>query len=125
MLRIIVVNGTKAGSRCDLPEGKMHIVGRVGGVLPLEDRLASRVHAEFTSINGNWYINDMSSKNGTFLNGIRVVGQAPLQNGDQLKIGKTKVLITLFQPEKKSKFGHLPMAPAVPRRKLGHVLKSA
>ena len=125
MLRIVVMNGPKAGNRRDLPEGKMHMVGRVGGVLPLEDRLASRVHAEFTSVNGNWYINDMCSKNGTFLNGIRVAGQAPLQNGDQLQIGKTKVLIALSQPEKKGKFGHLPMATTVPRRKLGHVLKSA
>ena len=125
MLRMIVMNGHKAGSRCDLPEGKMHMVGRIGGVLPLEDRLASRVHAEFTSVNGNWCVNDMNSKNGTFLNGIRVDGQALVQAGDQLKIGKTTVLISLSQLEKKSKIGHLPMAPTPPRRKLGHILKSA
>jgi len=125
MLRMIVMNGPKAGSRRDLPEGKMHMIGRTGGILPLDDKLASRVHAEFTAVNGSWYVNDMSSKNGTFLNGLRTSGQALIRNGDQLRIGKTKVLIALSQPEKKSKIGHLPMAPTPVRPKLGHLSMSA
>lgn len=125
MLRIVVMNGSKAGSRRDLPEGKMHIIGRIGGILPLDDKLASRVHAEFTAVNGSWYVNDMCSKNGTFLNGLRVAGQALIRNGDQLQIGKTKVLIALSQPEKKCKIGDLPMVPMPRRQKIGCLLKSA
>ena len=125
MLRVVVMNGPKAGSRRDLPEGKMHMIGRVGGVLPLDDGLASRVHAEFTAVNGIWHVNAMCSKNGTLLNGQRVTIQTPLKNGDQLRIGRTDILIALSQPEKKCKIGHLPMAAAAPRRKLGHLLQSA
>lgn len=125
MLRIIVMNGPKAGSRQDLPEGKMHIIGRVGGVLPLDDKLASRVHAEFTAVNGSWYVNDMCSKNGTFLNGLRSTGQSLIRNGDLLQIGKTKILIAVTQTTRKCKIGHLPMAPTPPRPRLGQLLRSA
>ena len=125
MLRIIVMNGSKAGTRRDLPEGKMHLIGRTGGILPLNDRLASRVHAEFSVVNGDWYVTDMCSKNGTFLNGLRTVGRSLIRNGDQLQIGKTKILIALTQTVRKCKIGHLPMVSTPPRKKIGTLRKSA
>ena len=58
--------------------------------LVLNDVYASSRHAEiFITANGQWYIRDLKSKNGTYLNGKKV-STARIKNGDIIKIGKSK-----------------------------------
>ncbi|HWP44802.1 MAG TPA: GGDEF domain-containing protein, partial [Blastocatellia bacterium] len=59
----------------------------------LLDEVASRQHAEIIRLELDddcleYYINDLGSTNGTFLNGARVSSQQLLQDGDKIKIGK-------------------------------------
>ncbi|HVJ17637.1 MAG TPA: GGDEF domain-containing protein [Polyangiaceae bacterium] len=57
----------------------------------LEDGPVSRHHAvvERDLAAGCWVLRDLNSKNGTFLNDRPLAGQAPLRNGDRVKIGYT------------------------------------
>ncbi len=49
------------------------VVGRDAGVdIRLNDRLVSRRHAIVFPERGSWYINDLGSSNGTYVNGERV-----------------------------------------------------
>lgn len=47
----------------------------------------SRVHAQIVARNGRHVLIDQESRNGTFLNGRPVRGEAPLEHGDRIAIG--------------------------------------
>jgi sigma-B regulation protein RsbU (phosphoserine phosphatase) len=46
----------------------------------------SREHALLRRIDGKWFIEDLKSRNGTFLNNQEITGRVPLKEGDQIKI---------------------------------------
>jgi len=55
----------------------------------LEDRYSSQFHARLYPKNGAWYVEDMGSTNGTYLNRQKVQGSAEVHAGDQIRIGRT------------------------------------
>ena len=60
--------------------------------LVLEDPLVSRRHARITFRDGVWMVQDLSSTNGTTLNG-RSVGRATLRPGDILRMGHSLIQV--------------------------------
>jgi adenylate cyclase len=58
--------------------------------------IVSRNHARIIKENERYYIEDLNSANGVFLNGIRI-GKAPLKYGDEIKIGQT--VLTFVETE--------------------------
>jgi FHA domain len=56
----------------------------------LDDRYASGIHARVFSRSGNYYVEDMSSTNGTLLNSQELHGEAELRAGDTIRIGDTE-----------------------------------
>ena len=50
------------------------------------DLRISRTHARLVNREGQWVLNDLGSKNGTFVNG-RAISIHPLRDGDQIRIG--------------------------------------
>ncbi len=67
-------------------------VGRaVGADISVEwDTEVSRMHAELERIGGDWTVSDDGlSRNGTHVNGERVVGRRRLHDRDVIRIGKT------------------------------------
>ena len=61
-------------------------VGR-HGTLPISDDFASGNHARFRIAHGLWYLEDLGSTNGTWLNGRRIQASQRLKKGDKIKIG--------------------------------------
>ena len=55
----------------------------------LDDTYVSSSHARLFPRNGSWYVEDLGSTNGTYLNQQRVQSSSELHPGDTLKIGKT------------------------------------
>jgi pSer/pThr/pTyr-binding forkhead associated (FHA) protein len=65
-------------------------LGRAAGCqVPLEDAYASQVHARVFQRDGNWYVEDLGSTNGTYLNRRRVAGPMVIKRRDKLQIGNT------------------------------------
>jgi hypothetical protein len=59
-------------------------------VVPLEhDTFASTVHARVFPRNGELWIEDLGSTNGTFLNDRRLGAPVRLKRGDRVKVGRT------------------------------------
>src|SRR3954449_2791152 len=57
------------------------------------DTQASRLHAAFERLGGDWTIvDDGLSRNGTYVNGGRVEGRRRLDDGDVLRCGSTELL---------------------------------
>ncbi len=57
----------------------------------VKDELCSREHAEIYFDDGRWHIRDLGSLNGTRHNGELVANDEPLDAGDEVKIGRTKI----------------------------------
>jgi len=68
------------------------IAGRQGA-LAVSDDYASNHHARFQLAHGLWYVKDLGSTNGTWLNGRRIHAPQPLKKGDKIKIGHTVVTV--------------------------------
>jgi hypothetical protein len=52
----------------------------------------SRVHAAFERFGDTWCIRDLGSRNGTFVNGGRIVGERALHPGDEIVLGRLRLL---------------------------------
>lgn len=53
--------------------------------------LIGRVHAVITKSNGQFYLSDLKSKNGTYLNNTKVIRPTLIRNGDVIRLGNVKL----------------------------------
>ena len=66
-------------------------IGRdVNNSIVVDDRFASSEHAVLTFRGRAWYVEDLGSTNGTYVNGDRIDGVAPLAYGDDLQVGQVR-----------------------------------
>jgi pSer/pThr/pTyr-binding forkhead associated (FHA) protein len=63
------------------------------GTLPIRDEHASSHHCLFQTAHGLWYVEDLGSTNGTFLNNRRIIAAQRLKKGDKVRIGHTTVTV--------------------------------
>jgi hypothetical protein len=89
--------GMEIGERIDLFGGVS--IGRGAEAdVRIEDRFASTIHCRVYSRGNSYFVEDMNSTNGTFLNGNGVTGEAELHDLDELSIGDTTFRFELSVP---------------------------
>ena len=84
-----VIQGPDRGQRFALPANEPQLIGRSSEALPLTDTTVSRRHAELTPDHGRWWLRDLDSSNGCFVNGQLIDGRVMLSPGDQIRCGST------------------------------------
>lgn len=89
MLILTVIQGPDKGRTFELPDHEPQLVGRSSEAIQLTDNTISRRHAELTPDSGDWFLRDLGSQNGTWVNGVRIPGRTKLKPGDQLRTGST------------------------------------
>jgi pSer/pThr/pTyr-binding forkhead associated (FHA) protein len=57
----------------------------------LDDTYVSTLHARLFSKDGTWFVEDLGSTNGTYLNRVKVNSPSPIAVGDEVRVGKTIV----------------------------------
>ena len=84
---LLVQEGNSPKTQWFLTESTM-IIGRdVVSDVQIDDRQVSRQHAEITHTPGGYYLRDLGSKNGTYLNGEAISDKPhPIRNGDEIGI---------------------------------------
>jgi hypothetical protein len=90
--------GIDPGERFDL-FGGLSIGRSPDADIRIEDRFASSVHARLYSRGASYYVEDLNSTNGTYLNGATLEGEAELHDLDEVKIGDTEFRFELQVPE--------------------------
>jgi pSer/pThr/pTyr-binding forkhead associated (FHA) protein len=67
-------------------------IGRdVNNAVVIEDPFASSEHCALTFRGRSWFVEDLASTNGTFLNGSQVAGTAPMSYGDEIQVGEVRL----------------------------------
>ncbi len=88
--------GETDGSWCDifpLYSASKLTVGRDGhNDIVIPDNRCSREHCMFRKLEGHWYVCDLGSSNGTFVNGSRVSRLQKLRPGDRIKVASQKLM---------------------------------
>lgn len=84
---LIIHEGEKAGQRWTIHEHEL-VIGRGGECgLVLPERQVSREHIRIFRENDTYYLEDLDSKNGTWVNGKQVKAAiVPLRDGDEIQI---------------------------------------
>ncbi|HFD38412.1 MAG TPA: FHA domain-containing protein, partial [Anaerolineae bacterium] len=89
MFKLTVRSGAQAGMEFPV-DRPVVVIGRGSGSdIILQDSQASRKHAEISQQGDQYYIRDLGSTNGTYVNGQRITGSHPLRPGDSIQIGDT------------------------------------
>jgi Nif-specific regulatory protein len=91
--RLIISVGEGIPAVCELVPHRSVTLGRHrSNTMVLQDKHASRQHAEVFPSNGRWFIRDCNTLNGTRINGKRITEPQPLTDGEEIGIGDTRLL---------------------------------
>ena len=83
----------ESGEALEVPEG-LHVLGREPGLpLTIDDKSVSRRHAQIVRGGQELTVSDLGSTNGTYVNGVKVEGEAVLRPGDALQVGTVRLRV--------------------------------
>ena len=72
----------------------VHVLGRTGpGVVALDFPTVSRHHARLTITGGRAVIEDLGSKNGTWVDPTPVTGPTPVRDGGEICLGSLALVL--------------------------------
>ena len=84
------------------------------------DSTVSRVHAVLENLGFSWSIRDVGSRNGTYLNGEKISAERVLRSGDELRVGKSRLVFWQVKDADETTVGEatVSVAPAQPPPRL-------
>lgn len=82
----VIEPASRAGA--EFPLGQEVTIGRAPGcTISFDEQYVSQVHTRVFGRDGSVFVEDLGSTNGTWVNGVRAVGQMPGRPGDRIQIG--------------------------------------
>jgi hypothetical protein len=89
---LLAVRGPNRGARFLLDRDVVTVGRHPDSDIFLDDITVSRRHAEFRRDSGHYWIHDVGSLNGTYVNGQRA-DDLLLGSGDEIQVGKFKLVV--------------------------------
>lgn len=86
---LVFLSGERKGDRFPLEQGRT-VIGRQVGDLIVGDKEVSSIHAIISYERGGWYVMDLGSTNGVFVD-EQVKLEARLRHGTELRVGQTRM----------------------------------
>jgi pSer/pThr/pTyr-binding forkhead associated (FHA) protein len=89
---LIVRSGTQAGDAFALRDQLTRLGRHPDSEISLDDITVSRRHAEVERTENGYVVRDAGSLNGTYLNAERIDDEVVLRQGDELQVGKFRLV---------------------------------
>ncbi|MBD0292650.1 MAG: FHA domain-containing protein [Jiangellaceae bacterium] len=89
--KIVVVEGPDQGRSAPLDMAPVMFGRGPDSSIPLNDEYVSTRHARLVPHEGQWYVEDLGSTNGTYVGNDRIVRPTPVGAKSRLRLGKTVV----------------------------------
>lgn len=98
-IRVLSEDGNGAGSEAVYPLAAVTSIGRAASnTIVLEDDYVSNEHALLMLRGQQWWVEDLNSRNGTLLNGMRLSDTTVISPGDVITIGNTRLKMEQLAP---------------------------
>jgi pSer/pThr/pTyr-binding forkhead associated (FHA) protein len=95
MYKLIIEDDEGKTTVVPLIRDEITIGRKEGNTIRLTERNVSRKHAKLLKQNGTVFIEDLTSYNGIKVNGDRIAGRAPVNEGDRIQIGDYQLALKL------------------------------
>lgn len=89
--RLVVTEGALAGTQLTLSDAPITIGRAEDSTLVITDDYASLRHARLVPQGGQWFVEDVGSTNGTYLDRTKVTAPTPVPLGVPIRIGRTSL----------------------------------
>lgn len=89
---LVVVRGPNEGATILLDQESVSAGRHPQSDIFLDDVTVSRHHATFTERGGHRWVADLNSLNGTYVNRTLIDGEVALRTGDEVQIGKFRLV---------------------------------
>jgi DNA-binding CsgD family transcriptional regulator len=99
-----------------LGEDRVSIGSQASNDIVLTDTTVSRLHAVIEPYAGGWTVRDLGSRNGTFVNGERVLAERAMHTGDEVRIGGARIVLRSTDPARGSATATAETAPSLTPR---------
>jgi len=96
--KLIVASGKSAGRSITLKHGKI-LIGRAEecDIRPLGEEV-SRRHCAVVAEGGGLTVQDLKSRNGTYVNGVRIAAKVTAADGDVIRVGPLELKVSCVVP---------------------------
>jgi serine phosphatase RsbU (regulator of sigma subunit) len=98
MASLFTIKGPNPGRRYPLDERGSTIGRQPDANVYLESLAVSRLHARLEANEQEWFIEDLGSSNGTFVNGHRIGGRVPISDRDTVVVGPYELALHIDSP---------------------------
>jgi two-component system, NtrC family, sensor kinase len=101
MPKIYVMNGPDKGRSFEVDEEAIFVGRAPDNEIHIKDKSVSRKHLKIVKREEKYYVTDLGSKNGTFIDGMRVTGgkEYEIREGMPIAVGKTFLSIGKAYPD--------------------------
>lgn len=97
MAFLVIERGKEAGSRISLTEFPVSVGRDASNTVVVNDDQSSRYHLRIKKRGQLYILEDLDSRNGTYVNGDKVLNAA-LQSGDKILVGSTELVFLASEP---------------------------
>ena len=89
---LIQKEGPNPGRQFNITKDEIEVGSAISNDLILKDSTISNKHARIKKVSGAFYIYDIVSQRGTYVNGKKVLKPKPLSDFDEIRLGRTLLL---------------------------------
>ena len=115
MVRLVISDNEGSTTVVPLLRDEVTIGRKEGNTIRLTERNISRRHVQLVRVGGVYKLRDLDSYNGVLVNGRKVEGEAPINNGDQIQLGDYTILVEEEASARPPAPSAAPMAPMLDR----------